>query len=115
MGFFSRLKKAKCVLCGEVEATENFGLCFKCARQRDLDLEQRGRIINDSIRIIDNSKNIETKMKRLDMIDKHAKHLLRYEEKGIPTLNPLPSFLLTDTKRVRKEVEAQDSIEGINL
>jgi DNA-directed RNA polymerase subunit RPC12/RpoP len=52
------------------------------------------RIIKESVALINQSRNLDTQIHRLDAILEHATYLLRYEERGIPTAcDPPPSQL----------------------
>ena len=90
---------AQCKMCGKkgflLSVSVN-GLCKSCDPIVVMDIQQRGRIINDCMNLIDKSKNIDTRLSRCELLIKHAKALLEYEHKEIPTLNPSPSQLLSN-------------------
>lgn len=97
----------QCKYCGKsgffLSVTLN-GLCQQCNYIFVMDLKQRARIMQESYKIIDNSKNLSTKLSRCDTIIQHAEELLRYEQKGIPTIQPSPSELITKTKQVKEDI-----------
>ena len=94
---------AECKYCGRtgifLAVTKN-GLCGNCDPIVAMDVLQRGRIINDSMKLVKSSKKLDIKLSRSDLLIQHASALLKYEERGIPTLKPLPSVLA-------KEYQAQ--------
>ena len=69
-----------------------------------MDLKQRARIVQESCKIIDSSKNLSTKLSRCDTIIQHAEELVKYEQKGIPTIQPIPSELITKIKQVKEDI-----------
>lgn len=80
------------------------GVCDKCAPFVKLDVEQRVRIINDSLKLIRESKNVDVKASRCDLLLSHAEALLPYEKRGITTLNPAPSSLINTYKSKRNAI-----------
>lgn len=90
---------AQCKMCGQKGfflSVSADGLCKSCAPIVVMDVEQRGRIINDCMELVDKSKKMDTRLHRCDLLLEHAQALLEYEHKGIPTVRPLPSQLLTE-------------------
>jgi len=85
---------ADCKWCSENGAVSSRGLCEQCEFIITQDIEQRARIIQDSLTIGKNSKNQATKSARLDLVIEHAKHLEKYTNIGIPTTTPPPSRIL---------------------
>jgi hypothetical protein len=66
------------------------------------DVQQRLKILNDSINIVNESKNLDTRLSRLDLLLEHANALYRYEQRGIPVVEPSPSAVL-ENFRGRKD------------
>jgi len=90
---------SECKLCGKkglFVSVNSFGLCSNCAPRVAIDVQQRVRIIIDCLRLISESKNLETRISRCDILIQHATALKQYEDKGISTLenNILPSKLI---------------------
>jgi len=69
-----------------------------------MDVQNKLRIINDSSRIIDESKNLKTKLSRCALIIQMATELLDYENKGIKVINPTPSVFIETYKNNRDEI-----------
>jgi len=69
-----------------------------------MDVQQRGRIISDCMKLVAKSKNMKTRLSRCDILVEHAQSLLEYEHKGIPTISPLPSQLLTEYTAMRDQI-----------
>jgi hypothetical protein len=90
---------AQCKMCGQkgffLPVSAN-GLCNSCEPIVVMDVQQRGRIINDCVELVAESKNMKTRLSRCDLLVEHAHALLEYEQKGIPTISPPPSELLTE-------------------
>ena len=88
---------AKCKWCdrsGWFLRLNSVGLCNNCSPLVNFDVQQRLRILNDSINIVNESKNLDTRLSRLDLLLEHANSLYRYEQRGIPIVEPLPSAIL---------------------
>lgn len=72
------------------------GLCSTCSPIIHMEASQRTRIINDSVKVISDSKNLETRLSRVDQLIEHANGLLRYEKRGISVIDPPASSFLED-------------------
>ncbi len=98
---------AQCKNCGRkalfLSVTKN-GLCKTCDAVVVMDVQQRVRIIQDSINLIEKSKITKTKVSRCDTLLEHAGALAEYERKGIPTLQPLPSQFITEYTAQRDNI-----------
>lgn len=98
---------AQCKMCGQkgffLVVSAN-GLCNSCEPIVVMDVEQRGRIINDCVELVTESKNMKTRLSRCDLLVEHAQALLEYEQKGIPTISPPPSELLTEYTPMRNQI-----------
>jgi len=105
---------AQCKMCGRkgflLSVSAN-GLCKSCDQIVVMDVQQRGRIINDCMKLIDKSKNIKTRLSRCDLLIEHAQALLEYEHKGIPTVNPSPSQLLSNYMPIRTQMAGEENID----
>jgi len=83
-----------CVWCGRTGlllAIDKDGLCPNCSPFIRMDIQNRIRILNDSLKLIKETKKIETLISRLDLVIEQSQELMKYEKKGISTTNPLPS------------------------
>lgn len=80
------------------------GLCKKCEPAVVLAVQSRHRIINDSTKIIDESKNVSTRVKRCDLVLDLLGELVKYEERGIPTIQPPPGAFIRKVQVTRDEV-----------
>lgn len=98
---------AECKMCGRkglfLLVSAN-GLCKSCESIVVMDVQQRGRIINDSMKLVAESKNMKTRLSRCDLLIEHAQALLEYEHKGIPTVSPFPSQLLSEYTAMRDQI-----------
>jgi len=82
---------AQCKMCGRKGfflSVSKDGLCKSCESIVVMDIQQRGRIINDCIKLVNESKNMNTQLSRYDLLKEHVQALLEYEHKRIPTISP---------------------------
>ena len=86
------------------------GLCNECNTIVVLDVYERTRCIEACMKVIDKSKNVNTRLSRCDVVLEHAEALLEYEQKGIPTIDPYPSSLIVEVRKNRDEI----IIESVN-
>lgn len=97
---------AKCKMCGRsgifLKLTRN-KVCDTCNRILIMDVPNRMRIINDSVKIVETSANVDTIASRFDLIIDHATALLKYEKHGIKVINPPPSEYLKDREQERDD------------
>lgn len=101
---------AQCKMCGRkglLLSVSADGLCRSCAPIVVMDVQQRGRIIKDSMKLIEESKNTKTRVSRCDLLIQHAQALSEYERKGIP-LNPSPSQLLSQYTAIRAQLAGEE-------
>jgi len=98
---------AQCKRCGRkgffLSVSEN-GLCESCESIVVMDIQQRGRIINDCIKLVNESKNMSTQLARYDLLREHTQVLLEYEHRGIPTISPSPSQFLSEYTTKRDQI-----------
>jgi len=98
---------AQCKMCERkgifLSVSEN-GLCKSCESIVVMDIQQRVRIINDCIKLVNESKNMSTQLSRYDLLREHAQALLKYEHKRIPTISPSPSKFLSEYTTNRDQI-----------
>lgn len=80
-----------CSRSGFFLSVDGNGLCKSCAPGISLEVASRLRVLNESVHLAGNSKKLETKLSRCDLVIAHATALERYEVRGIPVCNPPPS------------------------
>ena len=98
---------AQCKMCGRkgfLLSVDANGLCQSCNPLVVGDVQQRSRIINDCTKLVDKSKNRDTRLSRCNLLIEHAQALLEYEHKGIPTISPSPSQLLSQYAAIRAQL-----------
>lgn len=104
---------AQCKLCdrsGWFLSLGNNSLCQHCEPFFQLDVRQRGRIIQESQDIIEQSRNLDTKLSRIQLLLDHLRALQKYEERSITTIRPAPSeairiYVLRRQQEVAKHAE----------
>lgn len=79
-------------------------LCKTCEPTIIREIQSRARIIKDCMKLVDESKNLKTRLSRCDLLIEHAQALLKYQEKGIPTITPSPSQLLAEYSAMRDQI-----------
>ncbi|SDC45032.1 hypothetical protein [Geotoga petraea] len=97
---------SKCKLCnrkGLFFKTNKYGLCEPCTQTLVMTLERDKEIFDDSIELINISKNIDTKLSRIEVIEEIGERLLKYEKKKIKTVDPKPSKLLKSIPSLRED------------
>lgn len=87
---------AQCKYCGRSGwflSVSKSSLCKECDSIVVMDVGQRARIINDSMKIVEEAKKIDTQISRCELIIEHAEAMIKYETKGVPTIQPSPTIL----------------------
>jgi len=78
-------------------------LCNKCSPFVVSDIENRGRIVLESLKLAQTGKTFSTRISRINVLISNLDVLLTYEVKEIPTISPIPSLLLHDIHELRRE------------
>jgi hypothetical protein len=103
---------AKCKWCdkgGIFRSVDSNGLCGDCRGPVLMEIEGRLRVIRESAKLAEEGKTFATRLGRCDTMIEHAGYLLRFENKGIPTVTTPPSTLVAEAKRLRSEMVAQEA------
>ena len=101
----------ECKLCnkkGFLFFVNENGLCSNCQSIVLNEIKQTMRVINDCVKLINESKNMKTRLSRCDVLLKCANDLLEYEKMGIPTINPNPSEFIADYTNTRDQIIMDD-------
>lgn len=101
----------QCKYCGKKGfflSVDKDGLCRNCAPALLMQVQQSIRVIKESEDIINRSKLIDTRISRCDTILVHLKRLIELEQKGIPTLNILPSKLFQQVTNERNKILSEN-------
>lgn len=98
--------QSQCRLCEKwtTHLITSHGICYDCQDIFEMDVTQRLRIMNDCEKLVDNSKNMNTRLSRCDLLLEHAQALLKYEKKKIPTIEPYPSQYLKEYTAKRNQI-----------
>jgi len=108
---------AQCIWCGGKSlflSVDKNKLCRNCQGKIYFDLQQRIRIIQDSQKLIEKSKNFNTRIGRIDTLLEHVQALKKYEDKNITTLELPPSEVEKAYLRIRSELIFEDINEEID-
>ncbi len=98
---------AQCKMCGKsgwLLSVSNEGLCGTCYAVYINDIRQHPRVIQDCINLVADSKKLDTRLSRCDLLVERARVLLQYEEIGIETIKPSPSELISNYTSARNEI-----------
>lgn len=93
---------AKCKWCdrsGLFFSVNSQGLCNNCSPSLNMDIKNHVRAVLDLAKEIEDPryvKYLDTSIYRLGMLIENVQYLMRYEEKGISTIEPSPSKILKD-------------------
>lgn len=88
---------ATCKMCnrsGFFLSVNTYNLCTTCNAGMTIEAQSRLRVINDSMKLVDTGKTLETRMSRCDLVIEHAQALMKFEKLGIPVIKPLPSVIV---------------------
>lgn len=80
------------------------GLCQQCELIWALDVQQHGRILQESIKLIETSKNLKTRLSRIDVALRSCREMRKYEQRGVKTFETPPSIAIAELERVRTQV-----------
>ncbi|MFX0137199.1 MAG: hypothetical protein ACFFDN_26405 [Candidatus Hodarchaeota archaeon] len=108
---------AQCIWCGKkglLLSVDRNKLCRNCQSIIYFDFRQRLRIIQDSQKLIEKSKNFNTRIGRIDTLLEHVQALKRYEDKNITTLKPPPSEVERSYLKFRSELIFENIVEEID-
>lgn len=110
---------AQCKACGNKGFflfLDKAGLCGRCASQMKFDFDQRYRIIEDSQKIIANSKSLKTILHRMHALEEHLTVVAKYEAYGTSLMTPPASAVLAhyaDMKRGLIEKAINEEITAV--
>ena len=93
-----------CARSGLFLSVDSKGLCGSCSPLVIMDVQQKGRLIQDCMKLVENSKNLDIQLTRYDFLMENLRGLLQYEQKTIPTITPLPSFLIAQYEGKRDKL-----------
>lgn len=85
---------ATCKICrrdGLFLSVNQHGLCSTCNTGLAIEAESRLRVLNESVKIIESTKNLATRLSRCNVVIEQAQALIKYENLGIPVITPPPS------------------------
>ena len=97
---------AKCNYCQKKRfflGVDKNSLCNKCSPFVVSDIENRGRIVSESLKLAQTGKTFSTRISRIDVLISNLEALLTYEMKDIPTISPKPSLLIQEIQVLRRE------------
>ena len=85
---------ARCGFCGKSGwflRTSEEGLCDACAQAWSWETESNLRVIKESVNIASTTKKLDTMLSRFGVAEDACRQLLKYERRGIPSMNPPPT------------------------
>ena len=96
----------KCNYClkkGFFQGVDQNNLCKKCSPFVVPDIENRTRIVQESLKLVQTGKTFSTRISRSDLLISNLDALLEYEMKDIPTITPKPSSIIQEIRELRQE------------
>lgn len=106
MSLFS--KKYRCGKCSsKVLSVDEYGLCDGCSKELKPLIDNHFRIIEDSHRIILNTKSLETLTSRMGVVEENVNYLVEYKKSGIEIPQDKIDFVnevIADAERRNKEI-----------
>ena len=97
---------AKCNYClkkGFFLSVDKNNLCNECSPSVLSQIENRARIVSESLKLAQTGKTFSTRISRIDVLIDNLDKLQAYEAKNIPTITPTPSLLIQDIRVLRQE------------
>jgi translation initiation factor 2 beta subunit (eIF-2beta)/eIF-5 len=107
---------AHCIRCdksGFFLSVNKYKVCKSCDQIIHFDINQRGRIVLESIEVANKSKKPETKLSRLSLIKEHCDALIKYNNLGMTTLTPSPWEIINACDSDIEEIVKEYSREKI--
>jgi hypothetical protein len=105
---------AKCKYCGRgglFLSLNQYGLCSNCAGAISIEMNSRLRVIQESINLVKESRKLDIRLSRCDLVIKIASEIVeKFESKGITVMDPSATELLRRYKAGRDEI-IKDSFE----
>ena len=98
---------ARCKWCGRSGlflSINEISVCNNCWAIISPEFFAGKKIILESLQLVVNSKNLDTKLFRLDLALEWAEKLIKYENKGISVISPPPSEFLTTLPPERNRI-----------
>ncbi|MGQ0552995.1 MAG: hypothetical protein ACT4PU_07220 [Planctomycetota bacterium] len=100
---------ANCRGCGcpDTERTLDVGWCSHCTAAVQMEVTSIERVLNDSYRILRESKNPDTKLSRCNLIERHLTRLVEIAAAGFSYSGSDPAALLAELSQRRADFEAE--------
>ncbi len=105
---------AQCKWCersGWFLSLSQIGLCKQCHAIVTLEVSQRSRIIDESLKLVRESKKLETRLSRCELVIQHVNELSKYDRREIPTLQRPLSDILEDCDKLREAIIVESLTE----
>ena len=109
---------ATCKNCGRSRwflALDMNGLCAQCHAEVLPEILSHCRIVQESGKIIQNSRNPKTRLSRIEVASRSCDILAIYDAKGIPTLSESPQLILAELGKERTAIIEQAARDQISV
>lgn len=106
--------KNTCKYCGRSGwflKLSNDGLCDPCTAAHVPVIVRGFEVMKESMELVRDSKNIDTRISRCGVILDNAERLLKYERRGLTPVDPLPSELIETYSALRDHLRAEKMVE----
>lgn len=99
---------SKCKFCGRSGlffSVDQYGLCNNCATAVSIEIQSKLRVIQESINLVKESKKLDTRLSRCDLVLKLTSEIVdKYESKGITVMEPSATEIMRRYKQGRDEI-----------
>lgn len=89
------------------------GVCPACSAAINIEVESRKRVIQESVSLAEKSKNKDTQLSRLQLVEENCAALMKYTHAGINVMTPTPDELIRSCIQTRNEFVMQYIQEAI--
>jgi hypothetical protein len=93
-----------CEKSGMFVRVDRLGVCSSCSPIVEIDVAETRRLTKDSVDVIEKSTVLDTRLSRCDFLIELFGRLSKYESKGIPVIDPLPSTMIENSKTWRNSI-----------
>lgn len=98
---------------GWLLSVDNNGLCLECRDTYLPSIVNDCRIVSESAKIIEKTKNVQTLLSRAKIAINSCKSLEKFAGKGIPTLTPRPREVAEEIAKIAAEAAEKEIDDAI--
>lgn len=80
------------------------GLCKDCDAQVTADIDSHSNIIYEEMHVFERAQGKDEKLRAIDKLLASARHLAKYEDKGLQTCSPPAKLVLAEYEGFRADI-----------